>query len=287
MARTVDAHTAKQAAIEQWTADPCGTGHLEAEPGGEAYFRELLEVRERYAPWMATELAYAETDGLDVLDVGCGQGIDLARYAMAGARAVGVDLTPRHVELAQRHLEALGLAGEAVLGDAERMPFEDETFDRASSNGVLHHTPDMLGSLREVHRVLRPGGLATIIVYNRNSLHYWLHQVAVHGVLRGGLIRERGMAGVLSANVEHSTIGARPLVRVYTRRSLASLMEQAGFGSVEVRVRHDRAEDTLLTRWPSRRIAALRDSDRLDRIGRRAGWYLIARGHRPTAADSR
>ena len=70
-----------------------------------------------------------------------------------------------------------------MLGDAERLPFEDASFDRVSSNGVLHHTPDMLGSLREIRRVLRPGGRATIIVYNRNSLHYWLHQVAVHGVL--------------------------------------------------------------------------------------------------------
>jgi ubiquinone/menaquinone biosynthesis C-methylase UbiE len=287
MAKTIDPEAAKRAAIEQWTADPCGTGHVGSEPGGEKYFRELLAMREDYAPWMAEEIGYAESAGLDVLDVGCGQGIDLARYAMAGARATGIDLTPRHVELARLHLAALGLEGSAIVGDAERMPFEDASFDRASSNGVLHHTPDILGSLREIHRVLRPGGRATIIVYNRSSLHYWLHQFAVHGVLCGELVRERGMAGVLSANVEHSTIGARPLVRVYGRRELAAIMREAGFDSVEIGVRHYRVGDTLLTRVPSRWSKALRDRDRLDRIGRRAGWYLIARGHRPAAADPR
>src|SRR5947207_3392306 len=87
--------------------------------------------------------------GLDVLDVGCGQGIDLAGYAMAGGRPTGVDLTPRHVELARAHPAAMGLEGEVVVGDAEALPFVDESFDRVSSNGVLHHTPDMPAALRE------------------------------------------------------------------------------------------------------------------------------------------
>jgi SAM-dependent methyltransferase len=287
MTSTTEQNDAKRAAIEQWTADPCGSGHISTEPGAESYFRELLEMREHYAPWMASALGYEACAGLDVLDVGSGQGIDLARYAIAGARAVGVDLTPRHVELAGRHLDSLGLEGEAILGDAERLPFEDARFDRASSNGVLHHTPDMLGALREIHRVLRPGGLATIIVYNRNSLHYWLSQVAVHGILRGGIVRERGMAGVLSTNVEHSSIGARPLVRLYGRRELAALMRQAGFDPVEIVVRHFRAEDTVPTRWASRWLPSLRDPERLDRIGRRAGWFLVARGRRPNPAIGR
>ena len=68
---------------------------------------------------MAEELDYAGSTGLDVLDVGCGQGIDVARYAQAGATATGVDLTPRHVELARAHLAALGLDATIELGDAE------------------------------------------------------------------------------------------------------------------------------------------------------------------------
>jgi ubiquinone/menaquinone biosynthesis C-methylase UbiE len=272
---------AKAATIEQWTADPCGSGHIGGELGEADYFRDLIAMRHEYAPWMEAELDYAGAAGERVLDVGSGQGIDLAGYARGGADAVGIDLTPRHVELANAHLAAVGLDGRAVLGDGEQLPFPDGSFDRVSSNGVLHHTPDIESALQEVTRVLKPGGAATLIVYNRDSLHYWVHQVLTRGVLLGGLIRERGMAGVLSSGVEFSSIGARPLVRVYGRRQFAGMLEEAGLERVSVSVRHFRASDTLPTRALARVIPALRDQGRLDRIGRRAGWYLIGRGHRP------
>src|SRR5262245_3000812 len=161
----------KQAAIEQWTADPCGPEELEGEPGSRPYFERLLRGRAEYGPWFAEALDYMGARGLRVLDVGCGQGIDVANYALNGAEATGVDLTPRHVELAQQHLEAMGLGAEVVQGDAEALPFDDASFDRVSSNGVLHHTPDMVAALREIRRVLRVGGEATVIVYNRRSFH--------------------------------------------------------------------------------------------------------------------
>ena len=178
---------------------------------------------------MPEALGYEETSGLRVLDVGCGQGIDVYRYALAGADASGVDLTPRHVELARQHLDAMGLEAEILQGDAESLPFADASFDRVSSNGVLHHTPDMPAALREIRRVLIPGGEARVIVYNRNSFHYWLTQVLYEGVLRGGLLKERSMAGVLSRGVEYSSIGARPLVRVYSLGELRTMIGDAGF----------------------------------------------------------
>src|SRR3954454_19125269 len=86
------AEDAKQAAIDQWSADPCGPDSA-SPPGSRAYFEDLLRGRRSYAPWMDEVLGYSGTAGLRVLDVGCGQGIDLARYAQAGAHATGVDLT--------------------------------------------------------------------------------------------------------------------------------------------------------------------------------------------------
>lgn len=273
---TTAPEAAKDAAIRQWTSDPCGSGHVDGEPSDADYFRELLEMRFDYAPWMEEELDYRGAAGLDVLDVGSGQGIDLVRFAMEGARARGIDLTPRHVELANAHLSALGLAATAQVGDGESLPFDSASFDRVSSNGVLHHTPDMPAALREIARVLRPGGRATIIVYNRDSLHYWVHQFLTRGVLTGGLLRERGMAGVLSSVVEYSRVGARPLVRVYSRRQMRAAMTAAGFSGVEVHARHFNAADILPTRYMARVMPPLRDPAVLDRIGRAAGWYLVA-----------
>ena len=285
MGARTEIEDAKRAAVEQWTADPCGSNAAEGEPGSRSYFEDLLRARFEYGPWMPASLAYDETDGLRVLDVGCGQGIDVYRYALAGARATGIDLTPRHVELARAHLAAMDLEAEIVQGDAEALPFPDASFDRVSSNGVLHHTPDMPAALREIRRVLAPGGEARVIVYNRNSFHYWLWQVLYEGVLRGGLAKERSMAGVLSHGVEHSSIGARPLVRVYSPRQVRELMTDAGFAGVTTEVRHFLPSDTPFTQVLRRWVKALEDPRLHDRIGRIGGWYVVGKGTRPADAE--
>jgi len=284
MART-DTPDYKAAAVEQWTADPCGERVAEGEPGSRSYFESLLRGRSEYAPWMPDALGYDETRALRVLDVGCGQGIDVYRYALAGAEATGIDLTPRHVELARAHLSAMGFEAEILEGDAESLPFADASFDRVSSNGVLHHTPDMLAALNEIRRVLTPGGEARVIVYNRNSFHYWLTQVLYEGVLRAGLLRERSMAGILSRGVEYTSIGARPLVRVYSPRQLRQLVAQAGFVDVRTQIRHFQPGDTPITYVLQRWVRALKDPRVLDRIGRVGGWYVVATGKTPGVAE--
>jgi len=271
----------KAAAVEQWTADPCGSSIAEGEPGSRTYFENLVRGRFEYGPWMPEALGYDETSGLRVLDVGCGQGIDVYRYALAGADATGVDLTPRHVELARLHLEAMGLEAEIVQGDAEQLPFADASFDRVSSNGVLHHTPDMPAALREIRRVLVPGGEARVIVYNRNSFHYWLTQVLYEGVLRGGLVKERSMAGVLSRGVEYSSIGARPLVNVYSPKQVRKMLQAAGLEGVRTAVRHFQPTDTPVTYVLRRFVRKLEDPRVLERIGRIGGWYVVGTGTRP------
>jgi ubiquinone/menaquinone biosynthesis C-methylase UbiE len=283
---TATPEIAKAAAVEQWTADPCGANGAGGEQGSNSYFEQLLQGRFEYAPWMPDELGYDEARGLRILDVGCGQGIDVYRYALAGADTTGIDLTPRHVELARAHLAAMGVEAEILEGDAEDLPFEEATFDRVSSNGVLHHTPDMPAALREILRVLKPGGEARIIVYNKRSFHYWLTQVLRHGVVEGGLLRERSMAGVLSSGVEFSRVGARPLVNVYTPRQVRNMLETAGFTAVTTHVRHFQPSDTPITSVLKGRLKALDRPDVLDRIGRVGGWYIVGIGRRPTSTSA-
>lgn len=268
----------KAAAIDCWTQDPCASDLSSNEPGTREYAEELLLGRADYAPWMAEELDYTGSRGLVVLDVGSGQGLDLIGYARAGAHATGVDLTPRHVELARAHLEALDLEADVVEGDAERLPFPDNSFDRVSSNGVLHHIPDIERALAEIRRVLRPGGDVRIILYNRRSFHYWLKQVMVEGLVRGRLFEERSMSGVLSRGVEYSRTGARPLVRVYAPNEVRELLTSARFVDVTTTVRHFNASDTPITNVLQRWLTALHDPQVRDRIGRIGGWYVVGRG---------
>lgn len=274
----MQATEAKRQAILCWTLAPCGPAVPDVPPGSKQYFDQLVAGRREYAPWMAEVLRYAGSRDRDVLDVGSGQGIDVYEYASCGARVIGIDLTPRHVELAKRHLAASELAATFVEGDAETMPFPDDSFDLVSSNGVLHHTPNIEAALAECLRVLRPGGAFTVILYNRHSFHYWVTQVLFRGLLSGELFRAGSMGGVLSSGVEAgSRLGARPLVRVYSAREVREMLKSAGFSSVEVFKRHLRPGDIPLTR------KLHLPSGFLGRLGRVGGWYVIGRGRKPTA----
>jgi ubiquinone/menaquinone biosynthesis C-methylase UbiE len=247
----------KLRAVEQWSADPCGP-----EASG---VTELLAARRLYAPWMAEQLDYNRAAGLEVLDVGCGQGIDLCEFALAGAMITGIDLTPRHVQLAHAHALEAGITARIVEGDAEALPFADARFDRVISNGALHHTPNIELALNEMRRVLRPGGKATVIVYNRNSWHYWLNHVLWRGLLHGMLFREHGMTGVLSTGVERSSIGARPLVRVFSRRQVERMLVRARFECVSTWISPFRPSDSPFTRGLPNSLP----------LG--CGWYVV--GH--------
>ena len=270
----------KEEAIKCWTVHPCGAGVAgDRELGSRAYFETLVRGRREYAPWITDALGYDEalTKPLAVLDVGCGQGVDLFEFASRGAEVTGIDLTPRHVELARAHLAAMQLDATVVQGDIERMPFADNSFDRVISNGVLHHTPRMDAALRECVRVARAHAAVRIIVYNRNSLHYLLMQVLVHGLAKGKLFTEGSMERVLARGVEAGAreSDARPLVRVHSPRQVRRLLERAGLQDVRVFVRHYRASDSPLTyAWRNRGV----NPRLLDWIGRSAGWYVVGIG---------
>jgi SAM-dependent methyltransferase len=96
--------------------------------------------------------------GERVLDVATGTGNLALRAAAAGAEVVGVDLTPELFETARRRAAARGVAVEWVEGDAEQLPFEDESFDAATMISMLHHVDDQGVALAEARRILRPGG---------------------------------------------------------------------------------------------------------------------------------
>jgi SAM-dependent methyltransferase len=100
--------------------------------------------------------------GESVLDLGCGAGFDAfvaAQLVGPGGRVVGVDLSPEMLAVARAALAEAGFPQvEFSEGTVEVLPFPDTSFDVALSNGVLNLVPDKPAALREIFRVLRPGG---------------------------------------------------------------------------------------------------------------------------------
>jgi len=157
---------------EFWQQNPCGTKFTEAAPGTRRFY-EQVEAHRYETEWHIPHAAgFTEARDLRVLEVGCGLGTDGAQFARAGADYIGVDLTEAAVNLARRRFELFDLKGEFRTSDAENLDFADGSFDLVYSHGVLHHTPDTARAVREIYRVLRPGGRAIVMLYHRNSYNY-------------------------------------------------------------------------------------------------------------------
>ncbi|MGH3497279.1 MAG: class I SAM-dependent methyltransferase [Nocardioidaceae bacterium] len=98
------------------------------------------------------------------LEIGCGTGFFTLNLKLAGVidDAHVTDISPGMVEVARRNAEALGFSIEGRTADAERLPYDDGTFDVVVGHAVIHHIPDVELAFREMLRVLRPGGRVVI-----------------------------------------------------------------------------------------------------------------------------
>ena len=258
----------KLRAREQWSQDPCGAEYDREHPLGTREFFDTIEHHRysEYAPWMPATMGFDRFSGAHLLEVGCGMGSDLVQFARGGAICTGIDITPRSIEITRHRFAVYGLNGTFLLSDGERLPFPSGTFDIVYSNGVLHHTPDTAGAISEIHRVLRPGGIAKVMLYHRNSLNYWVEIVLRRGLLRAEFLRGRSAEDIMSRVVEHSEHEATPLVKVYSRKEARSLF--AMFRDVEIEV-------AQLLREELRFMSPLISENLFRSVQNRIGWNVI------------
>jgi len=276
-----------------WQANPCGVKFADAAPGTRRFF-ELVEAHRYTKEWHIPDAAdFAGARGLKVLEIGCGLGTDGAQFAAAGADYTGVDLTEAAVELARQRFELFDLPGKFQTADAENLDFANDTFDLVYSHGVLHHTPETAQAIREIHRVLRPGGRAVVMLYHRGSYNYrvnisvlrragaqllrWEPGVkVVHRITGEPLESLREHAKLLKTEkdsylkpsefLSQNTDGAgNPLARVYSRSEARELFKD--FSSVTLKTYF------LNKRWLPL-IGSVLPRSLESRLAARWGWHL-------------
>jgi SAM-dependent methyltransferase len=150
--------------------------------GSRGFFDDLDQYHFEKLHHLLRLVPFDRSQGKAVLDVGCGAGVDLARFARAGARVTGVDIAQSAIDLARANFAQQGLSGEFRVADGECLPFDDNSFDIVFAHGVVQYTADPQRLVNECHRVLKPGGQAIFQVYNRVS---WLN--ALSKVMKVGL----------------------------------------------------------------------------------------------------
>lgn len=181
-----------EAVRHYWQQNPCAAKLSQAPQLTPRFFADIAEAKDNLEPHRNEFAGFAHCDGLDVLEIGIGLGVDFVRFVEAGARGTGIDLTQAGVDATIRQLEIKGLSGDVRMIDAGLLPFADDSFDWVYSWGVLHHAANTEDAVAEIARVLRPGGNVRVMLYARRS---WF-AVAVWG---RQMVRERRLLGLREA----------------------------------------------------------------------------------------
>lgn len=125
-------------------------------------------------PYLLERVPQTELAGKRVLEVGLGYGTLGQKIAKAAAAYVGMDIAEMPARMMRHRLAMAGLPGMTVRGSMLECPFPAESFDGFVSIGCFHHTGDVARCIEEAYRILKPGGTAYIMVYNRLSYRQWL-----------------------------------------------------------------------------------------------------------------
>ena len=224
-------------------------------PGTPGFFDDLDEYHFDKLHHLLRLIPFDGLAGRRVLDVGCGTGVDLVRFARGGARAVGVDIADSAIALARRNVAHRRIPAGLAVADGETLPFPSNTFDFVFAHGVAQYTTDGRRLVEEVHRVLAPGGQAVFQGYNRVS---WLN----------------ALSKLMKVDLEHE--GA-PVLRKYSPQEFRTLVDV--FPSVEIVYERFPVKSRLHGGWKGMAFNTffVGTFNALPRsLVERYGWHLLA-----------
>lgn len=180
------------------------------EAGSPEFFAETEDYRFEKLHYLSKVVDFAGYSGKRVLEVGCGLANDLSRFAKGGAHVTGIDVAPHAIDLARSNFAQRGLEGDFHIMNGEAMEVSDESFDVVYCHTVLHFTPNPRRMIHEIHRVLKPEGIAILMTLNRHS---WMNVLRI----------------VMKVEVDHLD---SPVYRRFTIREFESMLSD--FSSVRI-----------------------------------------------------
>ena len=228
------------------------TRHPVGSPG---FFADLDEYHFEKLHHLLRLVPFEGFPGRRVLEVGCGAGTDLVRFARGGARVVGLDVAPAAIALARQNFAIQGLSAALVEGDGEALPFSAGAFDLVYAHGVVQYASDDQQLIGECHRVLAPGGLAIFQVYNRRS---WL----------------QALSRLMKVRLEHEDA---PVLKRYTASEFRRLLSR--FREIRIEPERFPVRSRLHRGWKGAVYNGLfvRTFNGLPRRWvKRFGWHLLA-----------
>jgi len=219
-----------------WESNPLHNCVTDESEGSAAFFDEQRALCRSvlFAKEIDARIFPTEENQEHVLDLGCGPGLWTVELALNGLKKItAIDLTDRGIAITQQRCQHYGIEATCQRENAEALSFDDETFSHVHSFGVIHHTPDTPACVREIHRVLKPNGTATVSVYYKNViLRYWpiLKYVAKFLHALGAKMKGRGREDIYNmddpAEVVRYYDGAdNPIGKYYSTQEYRDMLE--------------------------------------------------------------
>ncbi len=196
-------------------------------------------------------IPFEQLSDKDVLEIGVGHGSVGQLLALHAKSYTGIDLTEEATEMTTRRFALLERPGKVLQMDAESMTFPDASFDFIWSWGVIHHSADTTRILKEMHRVLRPGGGGVIMVYYRSWWSYYLFAILKLGIK--GKFPTRQLIDQVRQQATDGAIAryyTRAEWEVLTRPLFATTTSVHGMSIELIPLPHSRLKDLLLRLLP-------------------------------------
>jgi len=153
--------------------------------------------------------------GKKLLDLGCGTGLFIQRYRKYGGIAIGLDISPGMIQKARSRCNS----GQFAVGNAEILPFRDDSFDALSSLLAFSYLKEPESMLREAYRVLRPGGVIAVVTLGKNLFTSGLPAIYAMGE---------------AMRIRHVGVGDFG-ERYYSESEMTELISAVGFSDIRVR----------------------------------------------------
>ncbi len=247
-----------QAVRNWWNQNPftyngsTGVGKIAEAADMDLAFFDRMDARYKKRSGGSTETAggpvfskfidYRELRGKKVLDIATGTGFSTVAFAKAGAEVTGIDITEYAVDATKKNFALRGLSGDIRRMDAQNLEFPDATFDFVCAHGCLMHMPDTAKAVREIYRVLKPGGKVYAWMYHK-GWYYYFNILFVRGILCGKLFTTGfNTLKMTSMYTDGASQGGNPHTKLYSKAEFEALFAQGSFKDIKVYVNYNSAE---------------------------------------------
>tara|TARA_A100001388_G_scaffold182021_1_gene136363 strand:- start:34458 stop:35288 length:831 start_codon:yes stop_codon:yes gene_type:complete len=165
---------------------------------------------------------HSDYDGKDILEIGCGLGADLQKFAESGSKVFAIDAAPSSYNSLCRRFELINKEFKFEVADFKSLPFEDSKFDLIYSFGVLHHSPWIKDGILEASRVLKKNGHLIIMLYHK-GFKYYVKKIFFRGIIQGKFVKNN-IKEVINNYTEE--FGGSPTTLVFSRKEAEELLKE-------------------------------------------------------------